>query len=157
MLKIVISFVLSNVLIVMLMPIHVNALGITTQQNSGPSKNHNIRVSTVNHVSIDIFQQPNVAWQYILNSYTIGADFAENGYAVKPLNDELSAFLGGYNMTMSKDNKVINNRNIYIPISHGMNTHEEIAKIVQDLTKKEDDFMNNGLQRTKLRIEPLPR
>jgi hypothetical protein len=55
-----------------------------------------VRVTAVNHATIDIACEPQRVWRDILETFLEGGQFVQQGYQMEPLTEDPAAFLGGY-------------------------------------------------------------
>ena len=70
-----------------------------------------VRITVVNHNSVDIARPAAAVWEDILEMYVDGHKFSAQGHVVEPLQGDPAAYLGGYRMTLrGKDGTVLDDR-----------------------------------------------
>ena len=70
-----------------------------------------VRITVVNHNTVDIARPAAVVWRDILEMYADGRKFSAQGHVVEPLMGDAAAYLGGYRTTLrDKDGTVLDDR-----------------------------------------------
>jgi len=70
-----------------------------------------VRITVVNHNTVDIARPAAVVWRDILEMYADGRKFSAQGHVVEPLIGDPAAYLGGYRMTLKdKDGNLVDDR-----------------------------------------------